>query len=126
MAVTDINNVVSAALRDFAAIQRSTQSRWGYKGAAAAVRRLERPLPELIEAGALPRIHGVGPASTRIIMEVLEYGFSPTVEQAVAASSQASEIQRRRALRRGFLSRAEVLRLLAIDVPDLIAPKDYR
>jgi histidinol phosphatase-like PHP family hydrolase len=126
VAGNDINGIVSATLRDFAAVQRSTQSRWGYKGAAAAVRRLERPLPELLEAGALPRIHGVGPASTRIIMEVLEHGFSPTVEQAIAASNQAADIQRRRALRRGFLSRAEVLRILAIDAPDLVTVKDYR
>ena len=126
MAGPDINGIVSATLRDFAAVQKSTQSRWGYKGAAAAVRRLERQLPDLVEAGALPRIRGVGPASTRIIMEVLEHGFSPTVEQAIAASNQATEIQRRRGLRRGFLSRAEVLRILAIDAPDLVSVKDYR
>src|SRR5687768_14311137 len=34
---TDINGTVSGILRDYASIQRSTQSRWGYKGAAAAV-----------------------------------------------------------------------------------------
>jgi hypothetical protein len=32
----DINGIVSAALRDFAWVQSSTQSRWGYKRAAAA------------------------------------------------------------------------------------------
>jgi histidinol phosphatase-like PHP family hydrolase len=126
VAGTDINSIVSAALRDLAAVQQSTQRRWGYKGAAAAVRRLERPLTELLDGGVLPRIHGVGPASTRIIMEVLEHGFSPTVEQAIAASNHAHDIQRRRALRRGFLSRAEVLRLLAIDDPDLVSVHDYR
>ena len=126
MAGTDINGAVSAALRDLAAVQRSTQSRWGYKRAAAAVRRLERPLPDLVDAGALPRIHGIGPASTRIILEVLEHGFSPTVERAVAASGQQAEIARRRALRTGFLSRAEVVRLLALDVPDIVSIDDYR
>jgi histidinol phosphatase-like PHP family hydrolase len=123
---TDINGIVSAALREFAVVQRSPQSRWGYKGAAAAIRRLERPLPELLDAGALPRIHGVGPASARIILEVLKHGFSPTVEQAVAASSQHAEILRRRGLRRGFLSRAEVVRLVAGDAPGLVGVNDYR
>jgi histidinol phosphatase-like PHP family hydrolase len=122
----DINGIVSGVLRDFAAIQRSTQSRWGYKGAAAAVRRLEHPLSELVEAGTLARIRGVGPASTRIILEVLEHGFSPTVEQAVAASGQQAEILRRRALRHGFLSRAEVIRIVAIDAPGLVSVSDYR
>lgn len=122
----DINGTVSAALRDFAAVQRSTASRWGYKRAAAAIRRLERPLPDLLDAGALPRIHGIGPASTRIILEVLEHGFSPTVERAIAESGQQAEIARRRALRSGFLSRAEVVRLLCLDVPDIVGVDDYR
>ena len=121
----DINGTVSAALRDFAAVQRSTQSRWGYKRAAAAVRRLERPLPDLLDAGALPRIHGIGPASTRIILEVLEHGFSPTVERAIADAGQQQDIARRRALRTGFLSRAEVVRLLCLDVPDIVSVDNY-
>jgi hypothetical protein len=62
------------------------------------VRRLERPLPDLLDAGILPRIHGIGPASTRIILEVLEHGFSPVVERAIAASGQQHEIARRRVL----------------------------
>ena len=68
----DITGTVSAALRDFAWVQSSTQSRWGYKRAAPAIRRLECSLPDLLDAGVLPRIHGIGPASTRIILEVLE------------------------------------------------------
>ena len=121
----DINGMVSGVLRDFATVQRSTQSRWGYKRAAAAVRRLERPLSDLLDAGALPRIHGIGPASTRIILEVLEHGFSPTVERAIAESGQPQEIARRRALRTGFLSRAEVVRLLCLDVPGIVGVEEY-
>jgi histidinol phosphatase-like PHP family hydrolase len=126
MGSPDINAAVTAALRDFAAVQQSPQSRWGYKRAGAAIRRLERALPEMMSAGELPRIHGIGPASLRIIHEVLEHGYSPTVERAVEASGQAAEIARRRALRTGFLSRAEVVRLLAIDVEGLVSPDDYR
>src|SRR5688572_8996963 len=122
----DVNGMVSAALRDFAWVQSSTQSRWGYKRAAAAVRRLERPLPDVLDAGVLPRLHGVGPASTRIILEVLEHGFSPTVERAITASGQQQEIARGRALRTGFLSRAEVVRLIALDVPGIVNVEDYR
>jgi histidinol phosphatase-like PHP family hydrolase len=123
----DVNGLVSAALRDYAAVQTSTPSRWGYKRAAASIRRLERQLPELIaQHGELPRIHGIGPASTRVILEVLEHGYSPTVERAIAASGQQQEIDRRRALRTGFLSRAEVKRLLAIEVTGIISVDDYR
>jgi histidinol phosphatase-like PHP family hydrolase len=125
-ALIDINAIVSAALRDFAWVQSSTQSRWGYKRAAAAIRRLECALPDLLDAGVLPRIHGIGPASTRIILEVLEHGFSPTVERAVVERGQQHEIARRRALRTGFLSRAEVVRLIALEVPGIVDVKDYR
>lgn len=122
----DINGAVTAALRDYAWVQKSTQSRWGYKRAAASVRRLERPLPDLLVGGELPRIHGIGPASSRIIFEVLEHGYSPTVERAILTSGQADEIARRRALRTGFLSRAEVVRLLTLDVPGIVSIEDYR
>jgi histidinol phosphatase-like PHP family hydrolase len=126
MGSADINATVMGALRDFAIVQRSTQSGWGYKRAAAAIRRLEQPLPDLIVDGALPRIHGIGPATSRIIFEVLEHGYSPTVERAVAASGQAEEVARRRSLRTGFLSRAEVVRLLAREVDGVVSRDDYR
>jgi histidinol phosphatase-like PHP family hydrolase len=126
MADLDINGTISGILRDFAAVQRSIHSRWGYKRAAGAIRRLERPLPELLDSGVLPRIHGIGPASTRIILEVLEHGFSPTVEGAIVESGQQDEIARRRRLRTGFLSRAEVVRLLSFDIPGIVSVEDYR
>jgi hypothetical protein len=47
----DINGIVSAALRDFAWVQNSTQSRWGYKRSAATIRRLECSPPDLLDAG---------------------------------------------------------------------------
>jgi histidinol phosphatase-like PHP family hydrolase len=76
--------------------------------------------------GRPARIHGIGPASTRIILEVLEHGFSPTVERAIVESGQQHEIARRRVLRTGFLSRAEVVRLIALEVPDIVDVKHYR
>ena len=48
------------------------------------------------------------------------------MERAIDDSGQREEIARRRRLRTGFLSRAEVVRLLALDVPGLVAVDDYR
>ena len=112
----DVNAVVGGLLRDLAFVQASPQRTWGYKRAAAAVLSLEEPLTSLVRPNrTLPKIAGIGPASTRVIFEVLDSGSSETVEQAVAASGRAGEIARRRMLRANFLSRAEVLRVLARD-----------
>jgi histidinol phosphatase-like PHP family hydrolase len=110
----DVNARVGGLLRDLAAAQTSDQKAFGYKRAAAAVLSLEVPLPDLLLGdGSLPKIAGIGPATTRIIREVLETGDSPTVEAAIAQSPRAGEIRRRQSLRAHFLSRAEVLRVLA-------------
>jgi histidinol phosphatase-like PHP family hydrolase len=117
----DINALVGGLLRDLAFAQTSQQRMFGYKRAAAAVLSLEQPLTNLVQPDrTLVKIPGVGPASTRVILEVLETGTSPTVERAVAESSRASDIRRRRGLRAHFLSRAEVLRILAD--PSLAGP----
>jgi putative hydrolase len=110
----DVNAVVGGYLRDLAFAQSSQQKMFGYKRAAAAILSLDRPLTDLVGAdGTLPRIPGIGPGSTRVIREILDTGASPTVEQAVDASAQRADILRRRELRRHFLSRAEVRRVLA-------------
>ena len=57
--------------------------------------------------GAWPKIPGIGPGSTRVIREVLETGGSPTVEHAIEQSDRRADIERRRQLRRHFLSCAE-------------------
>jgi histidinol phosphatase-like PHP family hydrolase len=127
MSQVDINTQVSGALRDLAAVQSSTQSRWGYKRAASSIARLERPITDLIGSdGSLARIPNIGPASTRVIVEMLETGRSETVDRAVAASGRQADIERRRALRHHFLSRAEVRRILSLDVPELVGLSDYR
>jgi putative hydrolase len=110
----DVNAVVGAYLRDLAFAQSSPQKMFGYKRAAAAILGLDTPLTDLLEPdGALPRIRGIGPGSARVIHEVLETGGSPTVEQAIERSEHRADILRRRELRRYFLSRAEVRRILA-------------
>jgi putative hydrolase len=110
----DVNAAVAGYLRDLAFAQTSQQKMFGYKRAAAAIVALDTPLPDLIGPdGALPRIPGIGPGSTRVIREVLGTGGSPTVEHAIDASDRRADIERRRQLRHHFLSRAEVRRVLS-------------
>ena len=68
----DVNAVVGGYLRDLAFAQSSQQKTFGYKRAAAAILALDVPLTDLVGPdGALPRIAGIGPASTRVIQEIL-------------------------------------------------------
>ena len=48
-----------------------------------------------------------------MIREILDTGESPTVEHAIEESGRREDIERRRRLRRHFLSRAEVHRVLS-------------
>jgi len=123
----DINVTVADYLRDLAFVQPSRAQMFGYKRAANAILALEDPVTRLLDAtGSLPRIAGIGPASSRIIHEVLATGGSPTVEQAVDTRGQRGEIERRRSLRQHYLSRAETLRILSD--PSYSGPRreDYR
>jgi putative hydrolase len=109
----DVNSIVAGLLRDMATAQESRQRQWGYKQAAKAIRWLDTPLDTLIRAdGTLPRISHIGPASSRIILEVLDSGQSATVERAVDHSGRRAEVERRRAWRANFLSRAAARRIL--------------
>jgi hypothetical protein len=47
---TDTNGIIAALLRDLASAQASTQSRWGYKRAAAAIRNLDAPIESYLQA----------------------------------------------------------------------------
>jgi putative hydrolase len=126
-AVSDVNAAIGGYLRDMAFAQTSEQKSFGYKRAANAILALESAISAIVEPdGRLPRISGIGPASARIIREVLETGTSTTVERAMDNSTRRTDIERRRTLRYGFLSRAEVLRVLGD--PSLDGPRlsDYR
>src|SRR5262249_45967210 len=113
-------------LRDLAFVQTSKAKMFGYKRAAASVLSLEEPLTTLFAPDAPPQhIAGVGPASTRVILEVLSTGKSATVESAVASSPHTVEIEQRRNLREHFLSRAEVLRVLADSSFCALSAEDY-
>ncbi len=123
----DVNAVIGGLLRDLAFAQSSRSKMFGYKRAGAAILALDVPVTDLMASnGSFPKIAGIGPASMRVIREVLDAGDSPTVEEAVAQSDRRAEIEQRRQLRHAFLSRAEVLRILAD--PSLEGPSvgDYR
>src|SRR3954468_7222373 len=123
----DMNGRIAALLRDFAAIQKSKQSMWGYKRAASAILALEEPIEALLQPdGTLRKIPNIGPSSTRVILEVLTTGTSPTIERAIAESGKESDIERRRDLRGNFLSRAQVL--AALENRSLTGPRveDYK
>jgi histidinol phosphatase-like PHP family hydrolase len=110
----DVNAVVGGYLRDLAFAQSSPHKMFGYKRAAAAILALDVPLPELVGPdGTLPRIAGIGPGSTRVIRGVLQTRESPTVEAAIERKGCRGDIDRRRQLRRHFLSRAEVRHVLS-------------
>lgn len=124
--MTDINSIVAGWLRDLAFVQTSPHSRWGYKRAASAVLYLDVPIDTLLKPdGTLEKIAHVGPASTRVILEVLRTGESAIVNQAVEASTQRADILRRRELRANFLSRSAAR--AALRAPKRRAPalKDY-
>jgi putative hydrolase len=111
---TDVNLAIAGLLGDMAAIQTEPHRRRAYAHAAAAIRDLDRPIDERRSAaGRLPVVPHVGPSSTRIIVEWLDHGRSPTVEDAVDASGRRAEVERRRRLRDGFLSRAAALDVLS-------------
>jgi putative hydrolase len=123
----DVNAAIGGYLHDLAFAQSSPQKMYGYKRAAAAILGLDEPLNALGEAdGTLPRIPGIGPASSRVISEVLASGESPTVEDAVARSDRRADIERRRSLRQHVLSRAEARRVLGDASLAGPAREDYR
>jgi len=122
-----LNRQIASLLRDLASVQKSTQSKWGYKRAASAVLNLEQPIESFLQPdGTLRKIPNIGPSSTRIILEVLRTGSSATVEAAVAGSGRGQDIEKSRGLPANFLSRAQVV--AALKNSKLRGPKlaDYR
>ncbi len=110
----DLNATIAGLLRDLAAVQKSAQKKWGYKRAAAAISNLDEPIESYLRPdGTLAKIHHVGPSSTRVILEVLQTGESPTVASAIAASGSTSDAEQSRTWRRHFLTRSRVRAALA-------------
>jgi len=125
----DVNSEVAGWLRDLAFVQKSPHSRWGYKRAAAAVMYLPVPIDTLVNPdGTLQKIPSIGPASTRVILEVLRDGTSPIVDDAVEAAEPKTraDILRRRGLRSNFLSRAAAEEAMRSRKPNAPARADIR
>lgn len=119
--------MIAGLLRDLASVQASTQSKWGYKRAAAAIMNLDVPIETLRHTnGTFEKIPNVGPASTRVIDEVLTTGGSPLVDAAVSAAGKSAEITQRRLWQRHFLSRAQVLASLGATLPGVISREECR
>ena len=125
----DVNVEVAGWLRDLAFAQTSPQSRWGYKRAASAVMYLPVQIDTLLGPdGTLQKVHGVGPASTRVILEVVRDGASATVDRALEAAEPKvrADILRRRGLRSNFLSRAAMEAALGASPPQSVSRNDIR
>ena len=117
----DTNGLIAGLLRDLAAVQTSTQSRWGYRRAAAAIQALDEPIESFLRPdGTLRKIPNIGPSSTKVILEVLKHGASSIVDLAVQSSPRKGEVDKSRTLRDGFLSGAEVA--TALRNPRLTGP----
>ncbi len=123
----DTNALVGALLRDLSAAQSDRQAAFGYKRAANAVLDLERQIGTFIEPdGSLGKIPHVGPKSARVVLEVVNTGESAVVEDAVRSSERASAIEKQRAFRARFLSRARMIEVLNEPSPGAPAVADYR
>jgi hypothetical protein len=110
---TDTNGTIAGLLRDLASVQVSEQSRRGYERAAATIIDLEATIENFVGPdGTLRKIPQIGPSSTRVILEVLRTGSSPTVERAIAESHRSTQVEENRKLRGHFLSRAQVIAAL--------------
>jgi putative hydrolase len=123
----DTNGLIAGLLRDLAAVQKSTQSRWGYKRAAQAILALDEPIESFLQPdGTLRKIPKIGPSSTRVILEVLRTGSSPIVQRAVEESGKVEEVETRRDLRQHFLSHAQVASALKDQTLTGPAVESYR
>ena len=110
-----------------AALQPNERSRFGYKRAAKAIVYLPVSVSDLVAADALREIPFVGPASARIVAELVEQGHSPTVEGAIAKAGKRDVVDKVRGLRAGYLSHFVMSQALAADLgPGIVSKGHYR
>jgi len=123
----DLNMAAAALLYDLAALQPTERSQFGYKRAAKAIIGLPVSVADLVAAGTLRDVGFVGPASARIITEVVQQGRSPSVEDAIAKSTKPSEVMSRREFRSAYLSHFAMQRALSAPLgKGVVTRADYR
>jgi histidinol phosphatase-like PHP family hydrolase len=123
----DLNMAAASLLYDMAALQATERSQFGYKRAAKAIIGLPVSVADLVTAGTLREIPFVGPASARIITEVVEQGRSPSVEAAIEQSTRPSQLASRRQFRGGYLSHFAMQRALGTPFgKGVVGRADYR
>lgn len=123
----DLNMAAAALLYDLAALQSTSRSQFGYKRAAKAIVGLPVSVADLVTAGTLREIPFVGPASAKIITEVVEQGHSPSVEAAIEQSARRSDLSSRRQYRTAYLSHFAMQQALGARFGEgIVRRADYR
>jgi histidinol phosphatase-like PHP family hydrolase len=123
----DVNIAAAALLYDMAALQPTERSQFGYKRAAKAIIGLPVSVADLVATGTLSDVEFVGPASTRIVTELVQQGRSPTVEAAIAKSTKPSQVTTRRQYRAAYLSHFALQQALAAPLhKSVVTRADYR
>lgn len=125
--VDDPNLTICGLLHDLAHIYRDEPKQAAYKRAARVIAGLDRPIVELRAGDRLAKLPGIGPSIERLIIEFLDTGTSARVEQALAGASEDRKrsVEKRRAVRDGFLSIARARQILLADQPGAVAAGDF-
>ncbi len=109
--------VAAGLLFDMAELQGSERSRFGYKRAAKAIVALPAPVDDVVRSGSVGDVQYIGPASRRVLEELILQGSTATVDAAVVASPRRVEIERRRRMRDGFISHYVMQQAHALPLP---------
>lgn len=124
--IDDLNLRSAALLYDMAALQPTERSQFGYKRAAKAIIGLPMPVADVVAAGTLRAIPFVGPASERVIVELVQTGRSTIVDEAIAKSRKGSKVAELRQLREHFLSHFAMQQAMAAHADGVVSRADYR
>lgn len=117
---------VAGHLRDMGLVHASPHARIAYKRAAQSVLALTEPLDVVVTKQPLRQLRFIGPASERVILEVLETGRSATVERAIEGSGRRAELEAAWRYRTNFLSRAGALQALSERLEGVVGMGDVR